>query len=93
MLSQNDRRRLEEIERQLRSEDPEWVSRFAPEPPHRGGSHRSWSVVVIVVGVVLALLALLALLPAVSFLVLVATVTSYAWLRRRGRRAAGEGPG
>ena len=89
MLNQNDRRRLEQIERQLRDEDPEWARRFAQWPPPPTEAHRIRTVIVIVLGVVAMLLSLVALLPAVSFLVLVATGAAYLWLRRRGRDGAG----
>ena len=36
MLSQEDSRRLAQLERQLRRDDPAFVSRMAGEPEHRG---------------------------------------------------------
>ena len=89
MLNQNDRRRLEEIERRLRNEDPEFARRFTEWAPRRTGMARFWPVVVVVVGVLGMVISLLALLPAVFLLTLALTTVGCVWLRRRRRRNAG----
>ena len=89
MLNQNDRRRLEEIERRLRAEDPEFARRFTHVPPQPTGRSRFWPVLVFVVGVLGTMTSLLAPLPAVFLLSVAATATGWIWLRRLGRREAG----
>jgi hypothetical protein len=83
MLNQNDRRRLEEIERRLQEEDPEFARRFSRWPPPRSGPSRVMPVLLLVVGVLGLMLSLLAVLPAVLLLSLTATVAGGVWLRRR----------
>ena len=91
MLNQNDRRRLAEIERQLRDEDPEFARRFMQWPPPPTGMSRFWPVLALVVGVVGMLISLLAVLPFVFLLFLASTIVGWVWMQRRGRRAAGPG--
>jgi hypothetical protein len=88
MLNQNDRRRLEEIERRLRDEDPEFARRFTQVPPPTGSS-RFWPVLIFVVGVLGTMISLLAPLPAVFLLSVAATATGWVWLRRLDQRDAG----
>jgi hypothetical protein len=83
MLNQNDRRRLEEIERRLQEEDPEFARRFSRWPPPRSGPSRVMPVLLLVVGVLGLMLSLLAVLPAVLLLSLTATVAGGVWLHRR----------
>ena len=90
MLNQNDRRRLEEIERQLRSEDPEFARRFTQWPPPRARTSRARPMAVLVLGVLGMLLSLLTVLPAVFLLAMAATVGGWVWLRR-SERAPGPG--
>jgi hypothetical protein len=85
MLNQNDRRRLEEIERRLRAEDPEFARRFTQVPPPPTGRSRFWPVLVFVVGVLGMLTSLLAPLPAVFLLSVAAMATGWIWMRRLGR--------
>lgn len=85
MLNQNDRRRLEEIERRLREEDPEFARRFSRWPPPRTGASRLLPVLVIVVGVLGMATSMLMGLPAVLVLSLTATVAGGIWLNRRRR--------
>jgi hypothetical protein len=85
MLNQNDRRRLEEIERRLREEDPEFARRFSRWPPPRTGTSRLLPILVIVVGVLGMAMSTLMGLPAVLFLSLTATVAGWIWLNRRRR--------
>jgi hypothetical protein len=85
MLNQNDRRRLEEIERRLREEDPEFARRFSRWPPPRTGPSRLLPILVIVLGVLGMVTSMLMGLPAVLVLSLTATVAGGIWLRRRRR--------
>jgi 4-hydroxybenzoate polyprenyltransferase len=86
MLNQNDRRRLEEIERRLLEEDPEFARRFTRWPPSDGRTSRLWlPVLVLVVGALGMLLSLLLALPAVFVLSLGGAVGGWVWLRRRRR--------
>ena len=85
MLSQNDRRRLEEIERRLREEDPEFARRFTRWPPPAPGTSRLLPVLVLVVGVLGMVMSLLVVLPAVLLLSLAATVGGGILLHRRRR--------
>jgi hypothetical protein len=89
MLNQNDRRRLEEIERRLQNEDPEFARRIAQWPPPRTGMSRFWFVLVLVVGALGMMISVLALLPAVFLLSLAGTVAGWAWLRRQHRQGRG----
>jgi Protein of unknown function (DUF3040) len=82
MLNQNDRRRLEEIERRLRAEDPEFARRLTQWPQPRTGISRLWAVLVLVAGVLGIVLSMLAPLPAVFLLSLAATVAGGVLLRR-----------
>jgi hypothetical protein len=83
MLNQNDRRRLEEIERRLREEDPEFARRFSRWPPPRSGPSRLMPVLLLVVGALGLMLSMLVALPAVLLLSLTATVAGGMWLHRR----------
>jgi hypothetical protein len=83
MRNQDDRRRLEEIERQLRNEDPEFARRFTQWPSRRTRVSRFWAVLVLVVGVLGMVISLLAPVPAVFLLSLTATVAGWVLLRRR----------
>lgn len=85
MLNQNDRRRLEEIERRLREEDPEFARRFTRWPPQRTGASRLLPILTIVVGVLGMVTSMLMGLPAVFILALAATITGGIWLQRRRR--------
>jgi Protein of unknown function (DUF3040) len=85
MLNRNDRRRLEEIERRLQEEDPEFARRFTRWPPPGGGRSRLLPMIVLVVGVLGLMMSMLMALPAVSFLSLISTVGGGVWLRRRRR--------
>jgi Flp pilus assembly protein TadB len=87
MLNQNDRRRLEEIERRLREEDPEFARRFTRGRPRRTGMTRLWAVLVLVVGGLGMVISLLVVLPAVLVLSLAATVAGVLLLRRSDPRA------
>ena len=82
MLNQNDRRRLEEIERRLRDEDPEFARRFMRWSQPRTGISRLWGVLVLVAGVLGIVISMLAPLPAVFLLSLAATVAGGVLLRR-----------
>jgi Protein of unknown function (DUF3040) len=86
MLNQNDRRRLEEIERRLREEDPEFARRFTRWPPPRTGMSRLLSILVLVVGVLGMMMSVLMGLSAVFVLALATTITGGIWLHRRRRR-------
>ena len=83
MLNQNDRRRLEEIERMLQAEDPEFARRFTRVPPPGSGGPRLLPILLLVVGVLGLMLSMLVVLPAVFLLSLAATVGGGLWLRRR----------
>jgi hypothetical protein len=83
MLNQNDRRRLEEIERRLKEEDPEFARRFTRLPTPAAGGSRVLPTLVLVVGVLGLMLSMLVALPAVFLLSLVATVGGSVWLHRR----------
>ena len=85
MLSQDDRRRLEEIERRLRDEDPAFARLFTRWPRRGSGMGRLWALLVLVVGVLGVVISLLAALPAVLLLSLAMTVTGGVWLNRRLR--------
>lgn len=86
MLNQNDRRRLEEIERRLLEEDPEFARHFTRWPPSPGGrTSRLLPILLLVVGGLGMLMSLLVALPAVFVLSLAAAVGGV-WLRRRRRR-------
>ena len=85
MLNQNDRRRLEEIERRLREEDPEFASRFSRWPAPRTGTSRLLPILVIVLGVLGMAMSMLMGLPAVLVLSVTATVAGWIWLNRRRR--------
>jgi hypothetical protein len=89
MLNQNDRRRLEEIERRLRNEDPEFARRITQWPPPRTGMSRFGLVLVLVVGALGMMISVLAVLPAVFVLCMAGTVAGWAWLRRRHRHGRG----
>ena len=83
MLNQNDRRRLEEIERRLLEEDPEFARRFTQLPPTRSSRSRLLPILVLVVGVLGMVTSLLVVLPAVFVLSLAATIAGRVWLQRR----------
>jgi hypothetical protein len=83
MLNQNDRRRLEEIERRLLEEDPEFARRFTSWPPPRSGRSRLLPILVIILGSLGMVASLLVVLPAVFLLSLAATVAGSVWLKRR----------
>ncbi|TWF79127.1 DUF3040 family protein [Pseudonocardia hierapolitana] len=83
MFNQNDRRRLEEIERRLQQEDPEFARRFTRWPAPAGGGSRLLPTLVLVVGVLGLMMSMLVALPAVFLLSLVATVWGGVWLHRR----------
>lgn len=83
MLNQNDRRRLEEIERRLREEDPEFARRLARWRPPASRISRLWPVLVLVVGLLGMLTSVLVVLPAVFVLSLAATITAGVLLHRR----------
>ncbi|MHA6616841.1 DUF3040 domain-containing protein [Pseudonocardia sp. DLS-67] len=83
MLSQNDRRRLEEIERRLREEDPEFARRLSRWRPRGGGSSGLWPVLVLVVGLLGMLLSVIVVLPAVLVLAMAMTIAAGVWLHRR----------
>ena len=85
MLNQNDRRRLEEIERRLREEDPEFARRFTRWPPQRTGTSRLLPILVLVIGGLGMVVSLVMGLPAVLVLSLAATVAGGFWLNRRRR--------
>ncbi|GAA5110310.1 DUF3040 domain-containing protein [Pseudonocardia adelaidensis] len=85
MLNQNDRRRLEEIERRLHEEDPEFARRLARWRPPGTRTSRLWPVLVLVVGLLGVLISVLVVLPAVFVLSLAATITGGVWLHRRRR--------
>jgi hypothetical protein len=83
MLNQNDRRRLEEIERCMRDEDPEFVRRLTRWPPGAGRASWRWlAVLVLVIGILGMVISLLAVLPAVLILSLATAVAGGIWLRR-----------
>jgi hypothetical protein len=87
MLNQNDRRRLEAIERQLQSEDPEFVRRFTEwHPPTR--RWLSWPVLLLVVSGLGVLLALAVLSPALLLLSVSGVVAGWFWVLRN-RKGAG----
>jgi DUF3040 family protein len=83
MLNQNDRRRLEEIERRLRDEDPEFARRLTGWRPPGTGASRLWPVLVLVVGLLGTLVSVLVVLPAVLVLCLAAMIGAGVWLHRR----------
>jgi len=85
MLNQNDRRRLEEIERRLHEEDPEFARRLARWRPPGSRLSRVWPVLLIVVGALGLLVSILVVLPAVLVLALAAVVTGVVWLQRQRR--------
>ena len=91
MLNQNDRRRLEEIERRLRDEDPEFAHRFTRWPPRASAPSQVGPVLVLVVGVLGTLISLVVVLPAVLLLSMGATAAGGVWLHRR-RRFSGPFP-
>jgi hypothetical protein len=83
MLNQNDdRRRLEEIERHLWDEDPEFVRRFTRLQSRGTGVSRVWPILVLVVGALEMGLALLVALPAVFILSVATMAGGMVWLRR-----------
>jgi hypothetical protein len=82
MLNQNDRRRLEEIERWLRDDDPEFARRFTQWTPRGRRMSRLWPALVLVVGVFGMVISLLVVLPAVLVLSVAMTVTGGIWLHR-----------
>jgi hypothetical protein len=90
MLNQNDRRRLEAIERQLRDDDPEFASRFSRWPSDAPPRWRSWPVVVLALSGLGVLLALAVLSPAL-FLLSAAGVTA-GWIGLSRRRHGDAGP-
>jgi hypothetical protein len=82
MLSDAERRRLTEIERTLRSADPEFVQRFrslADSDPHTcwGVGARGW-LIVAALGMTLAMLMASAVMAALAFVV--AAVSAALWL-------------
>ncbi|OZM81372.1 DUF3040 domain-containing protein [Pseudonocardia sp. MH-G8] len=89
MLNQNDRRRLEAIERQLRDEDPEFARRFSHWPPEGTRRWRSWPVLVLVLGCLGVLLALVVLSPALFLLSAAGVTAGWIGLARRHRKEAG----
>jgi hypothetical protein len=89
MLSQNDRRRLEAIERHLEIDDPEFARRLSQWSPPAKPRWRSWPVLLLVVSG-LGLLGSLALLsPALFLLSLGGTAAGWIWLVRRNHKNAG----
>jgi hypothetical protein len=89
MLNQDDRRRLEAIERQLQSDDPEFARRFSRwSSPGAERWRRRLVLVVVVSG--FGLLLSVAVLSLPLFLVSVAGVaTGWVWLRRWDRGHTG----
>jgi hypothetical protein len=85
MLNQDDRRRLEEIERMLQEEDPEFARRFTRWPPPGSGGPRLLPILLLVVGVLGLTMSMLVALPAVFLLSLAATMGGGLWLRRPRR--------
>jgi hypothetical protein len=92
MLNQNDRRRLEAIERQLRDDDPEFARRFSQWPPDGTPWWRSWPVLVLAVSGLGLLLALAVLSPALFLLSAAGVTAGWVGLARRRRKDA-EPPG
>jgi Protein of unknown function (DUF3040) len=94
MLNQNDRRRLEAIERHLQSEDPEFARRFTQWPPAPARRWCSWPVFLLVVSGFGVLLSLAVLSPALLLLSVGGTVAGWVWLLRRNHRNRNDaGPG
>jgi hypothetical protein len=86
MLSDEDRRRLQDIEAAIRMEDPRFADRLAQGRP-RARARRAVALVLVVVGL-LGLLAGMALLSGVMvlFAVLVTGMGATLWFRHGDRR-------
>jgi hypothetical protein len=82
MLNQNDRRRLEAIERQLQSEDPDFARRFTQWPPTMASRRPSRRVLVLMISGFGLLLSLALLSPALFFVSAAGGVAGWVWLRR-----------
>jgi Flp pilus assembly protein TadB len=91
MLNQNERRRLEAIERQLEDDDPEFVRRFShwPQQGATNGQSRLVLVVVLVIASLGVLLAIAAASPALFLGALIVGAAGWLWQRRRNRDGAG----
>jgi hypothetical protein len=83
MLNQNDRRRLEEIERRLWKEDPEFARRLARWRPQGTGFSRLWPVLALVVGLLGTVVSVLVVLPAVLVLSMTSAIVAGVCLHRR----------
>ncbi|TQM12035.1 DUF3040 domain-containing protein [Pseudonocardia kunmingensis] len=91
MLNQNDRRRLEAIERQLRDDDPEFARRFSQWPDDGPRRWRSWPALVLALSGLGLLLALAVLSPALFLLSAGGMTAGWVGLARR-RREDGDPP-
>jgi len=94
MLSDAEQRRLTEIERGLRSEDPEFADRFGhvmPRGPHkwRGMSARGW---LIAAALIMGLAVLTASIGMALIAVSVAGVSAGLWLTGHSRATNGRQP-
>jgi hypothetical protein len=89
MLNQNDRRRLEAIERQLEIDDPEFARRLSGWSPAAPPRWRSWPVLLLVVSGLGVLLSVVALSPALFLLCLCGCAGGWIWLVQRNQKDAG----
>jgi Flp pilus assembly protein TadB len=94
MLNQNERRRLEAIERQLAADDPDFARRISTWPP-RGAAKRSRIVLVLVLIACFLglLLAIVAGSPALFIGSVIVGAAAVFWYRRRHRASAGPARG
>lgn len=89
MLSQNELRRLNAIERQLQASDPDLVHLLTRWPTSaRGRRAMAAAVFTAVAGTLGILLGLLALSPALVVSSAFVTLAGWTWVFRRARRAA-----
>jgi hypothetical protein len=82
MLNQNDRRRLEAIERQLQSDDPDFARRFTQWPPAVASRRPSRRLFVLVISGFGVLLSLALLSQALFFVSAAGGAAGWVWLRR-----------
>lgn len=94
MLNQDERRRLDAIERELQASDPDLAHLLIRRPtPARDRWAMAAAVATIVAGTIGVLLGILALAPVLAVWSGLVTLAGWTWVYRRSRRAGGGGTG